>query len=121
MFMNIFYIALFSLTGTLLLLVVITIPVLVMRNIRCGQALQTKVEGEVSGLRLGRMLGHRLINVERYLRRERTVTILKHTMKCKACSHYDTCDISLQKPPGMDDDTSFCPNHQSLLDISSKY
>lgn len=115
-------IAIFTLAGAFLLIVIIVTPYLVVRNVRQGRKLQKHLEERVSALRLNRMLKKRDIRINEYLRRERLADIRQQVDACVACESLEDCDHFLEsthEPAKQKAD--FCPNQAAIKKISKKY
>jgi hypothetical protein len=112
-----------SLLGTLVLAalvmgVIVLMPIAIGRNLLRGHAYRERIDGELSGLRLSKMLGFLGIDRMNYLHKQQAVAIRDHMKKCDACGDKAQCDDVLgaeQAAPEVD--LSFCANIDSLQAI----
>ncbi|MEJ2308481.1 MAG: DUF6455 family protein [Gammaproteobacteria bacterium] len=109
-----------SLLGTLLLAalvmgVVVMMPIAIGRNLVRGHAYRNRLDNELSGLRLSKMLRFLGIDKAAYLHRQPSVEIREHMEKCDSCGDKALCDDTLAgNNTTAEVDLSFCANIDSL-------
>ena len=112
-----------SLLGTLalaglVLAVMVLMPIAISRNMIRGHEHRKHLDGELSGLRLSKMLGFLGIDKSEYLHKQQSMEIRQHMEKCDACEEKNQCDETLADyAVSPEVDLSFCANIDSLQKI----
>lgn len=101
--------------AALVLAVVVMMPISIGRNLVRGHEHRNRMDGELSKLRLSKMLGFLGIDKAAYLHQQQSVEIRDHMKKCDDCGDKEQCDDVLaaeQVSPEVD--LGFCANIDSL-------
>lgn len=115
-----------SLLGTLVLAalvlgLVVMMPIAIGRNLVRGHAYRNRLDSELSGLRLSKMLGFLGIDKASYLHRQASVEIREHMEKCDTCEDKGLCDETLVREHATPEvDLSFCANIDSLQKLEKE-
>ncbi len=105
-----------------LMLVTFTVllPVAIVFNVRAGEQYRQDLAEKVNRLRLGKMLAALGVDIDVYLRSERSLEIQQHIDRCATCDNTAECDDKLSDQAIDPDNIGFCNNEASLREIAKK-
>ncbi len=113
--MNSVSVVIASLFAVLSAIFIILLVVAIVRNLKDGKRYRQGMAGQLSRLRLARMLGVHRIDQNTYLHTQPVLSIRDQMKHCAECTHTEQCDKLLDE--GVGDQSGFCQNDEALRKV----
>ena len=113
--MNLFSSAIAGFFAILAVIFLVLLVVAIARNLEMGRRYRRRIAGQLSKLRLFRMLGIHDIDPETYLHAQSVLDIRSQMKHCAECASTRQCDTLLEE--GVGDPSGFCENDAALRKV----